>query len=488
MAENRAPNTSHLDSPVEMTELTKYNGRDYLNHRGRNDVHILDIMPDGKFLVWGQCTFGPDYLTMLENDCVSNGTRLIILHCSSWMKVGNHIVNTYGTSQDLERVVRMNFHELGPYGSIQSPLPEFLVGGKPKYLDLGYGWAVEIILKKDYKIVLVSTPNSGDPRVDIRHDLVKFREEYLQALLTRNENFFVESHENPLLLLLPVLHIHAKYLYKDLIRQNENLHRGIALREESEVIEEAWYSLRITRHYGMRPLDCIRQYDNDYNSGKVQHSEEYKALAKRFRCIEEQICRTEALARDCLQHHVAMLGLKESRASIKQANIALEESRRTKLITVLAIFFVPISLSTSVFGMNINELNQNGQSLWVFIVTTVVIVAATLTVWGLMFQVQKYNSLPRRDDHGEGVPWYQRLILAFLLVGYGHVVWAWQSGIIVSLLTDGQVAFLRSCTSDSMHRGAFLNSSHDRHQPSRYIDDHLMNRCGFQCFELENTA
>ncbi|KAI0845574.1 hypothetical protein F5Y00DRAFT_245880 [Daldinia vernicosa] len=137
--------------------------------------------------------------------------------------------------------------------------------------------------------------------------------------------------------------------------------------------------------------------------------------------------------------------------------------------------------------MNINELNENGQSLWVFIATTVSIVAATMILWGFMYQLQKYNSLPRISSRYEGKPWQTRLGRLLQLVFRGHIIWAWKSGILVSLLTDGRVAFLRSCTDcNSNARLVVLPKRHNEHRPCDYIKDHLGRR-GFECSKLEDV-
>ena len=69
---------------------------------------------------------------------------------------------------------------------------------------------------------------------------------------------------------------------------------------------------------------------------------------------------------------VSILALRESRKSI-------EQSRSTKHLTQLAYIFLPLSLSTSAFGMNIVEL-QNIQ-LWVFFATAGVSLVSSLILW-----------------------------------------------------------------------------------------------------------
>ena len=72
---------------------------------------------------------------------------------------------------------------------------------------------------------------------------------------------------------------------------------------------------------------------------------------------------------------VGTLALKESRKSI-------EQSMSVKRLSQLAYLFLPLSLSTSVFGMNTVEL-QNTR-LWVFFVAAGILVLVSLVLW-LMF-------------------------------------------------------------------------------------------------------
>ncbi|OTA98350.1 hypothetical protein M426DRAFT_28523 [Hypoxylon sp. CI-4A] len=445
-------------------------------------IHILDIKPTGDKDPWDAEIRTLALPAELEQKPFTDGTRLIIFDNTNRMYVQQNIGATYDIDPGFFRAVKMNSDQHEYYTGVEHRVPEFLAGGRPHHLDLGYGWASVIINhSNNLNIVLVSasfspgaTPDRDTSRKNIYLDFVRFSDRYLDAVLK---------------------YIHATYLYEGLINADNQFRLGRASRQERhDLVEKSWDALRMMKHDGMGPLNCIEHYDNLYSTTKVQNSGKYKDLANRLKCIREQISLTEALARDYLQHHVGMFGLEESRESIKQSKVGLEESRRTKLITVLAIFFVPISLGTSIFGMNIDELNQSGQSIWVFILTTALIVAATMTIWGFMYQLQKYSSLPKNSFLYECKPWQTRLLRFLQLILQGHVVWAWKSGIIVSLLVDGRVAFLRSCKEHLMQQPTVMDLTemnqqrppiHHTHSPCGYIMDHLRRKSAFDCSKLE---
>lgn len=142
--------------------------------------------------------------------------------------------------------------------------------------------------------------------------------------------------------------------------------------------------------------------------------------------------------------------------------------------------------------MNIHELNENGQSLWVFILRTVLIVGTTLVIWGAMYQFQKYNSLPKKSVYyNEGKSWPTRLHRLLQLVFHGHIIWAWKSGVLVSLLTDGRVAFRRSCLKHEIDLALrpppdeSRKLCHNAHWSCDYIKGHLEIRRAFKCSNLE---
>lgn len=76
------------------------------------------------------------------------------------------------------------------------------------------------------------------------------------------------------------------------------------------------------------------------------------------------------------------ISLIQAVTTVRQAERAMEESRSLKRLTILAFFFVPLSFTTGLFGMNFKELaDQNGNrlSIWVW-----VIVAIPLTLISLV--------------------------------------------------------------------------------------------------------
>ena len=68
-------------------------------------------------------------------------------------------------------------------------------------------------------------------------------------------------------------------------------------------------------------------------------------------------------------------------------------------VTILAFVYVPLNLATSIFGMNLSELNGSGKNLWVFLTTAVVALVITATTWFLIEEVNLYLIWRRNARH-----------------------------------------------------------------------------------------
>lgn len=175
---------------------------------------------------------------------------------------------------------------------------------------------------------------------------------------------------------------------------------------------------------------------------------------------------------------------------------------------MLAFVFIPISLATSVFGMNIQELNSTGQPIWVFVVTAAVTLGIAFSIWAIMYQWTKYVHAPVLPDiHILGneyvcdpkLSFWKRLKPLCWLIFHAHFVWFWRSGILYSMLTCGTLGFTMTCQFDAtgaecgcphLVTGKELGTgdwderwirTHSPHAPMAYIYAHKMyrSRTGF---------
>ena len=50
-------------------------------------------------------------------------------------------------------------------------------------------------------------------------------------------------------------------------------------------------------------------------------------------------------------------------------------------VTILAFIFIPVNLASSIYGMNVQQINRTGPSIWEFVVTSLILVLIALGGW-----------------------------------------------------------------------------------------------------------
>jgi hypothetical protein len=71
-------------------------------------------------------------------------------------------------------------------------------------------------------------------------------------------------------------------------------------------------------------------------------------------------------------------------------------------VTVLAFIFIPINLASSVYGMNVQEINDTGHSIWGFLVTASVLLTMSGLAW-MGWRASRNWSL-MLDEAGKALP------------------------------------------------------------------------------------
>ena len=70
-------------------------------------------------------------------------------------------------------------------------------------------------------------------------------------------------------------------------------------------------------------------------------------------------------------------------------------------MTVLAFVFVPISLASSIFGMDVAQINGTGPNVWAFVLTSVALLVVSLVVWLMWRAGRNWSAIIRasKGDH-----------------------------------------------------------------------------------------
>ncbi|KAF2119910.1 hypothetical protein BDV96DRAFT_313376 [Lophiotrema nucula] len=122
------------------------------------------------------------------------------------------------------------------------------------------------------------------------------------------------------------------------------------------------YSIHL--RYLKHTLDCLKRQDPPAKTMLDN-------LVGDFEHFEREIGSLKANCDQFLEQQVSKLALQDARASMREA-------KDLKRLSYMAFIFVPLSLTSSFFGMNVKELDAGSTPLWVFIVTSVAILLASI--------------------------------------------------------------------------------------------------------------
>lgn len=151
-------------------------------------------------------------------------------------------------------------------------------------------------------------------------------------------------------------------------------HKG-RLRESLEVIEArggpVWRDLATSAAEAAETSDGSSIHDIGKKSEEAAESLQriFYQLVQRANTISS-LCQDETarLSHDAVVH---------------EAQRSLQQAEGLSKLTLIAFIFVPLSFTTSFFGMNIDELNSSGQPIWTWFVLSVPILALSVLAWWL---------------------------------------------------------------------------------------------------------
>ena len=117
-------------------------------------------------------------------------------------------------------------------------------------------------------------------------------------------------------------------------------------------------------------------------------------------------------------------------------------------MTFLAFIYVPLNLVTSIFGMNIQQLNGSGQHIWIFVLTALLALLLTYLVWlgiGLYKEYVQWrkqlgtHASPEIAKRGRKYNFVIRTAILIVLLWKGHGRWVWVTGAWIRILTNERI-------------------------------------------------
>ena len=173
--------------------------------------------------------------------------------------------------------------------------------------------------------------------------------------------------------------------------------------EQAENRNGEFYRLPTYRREGIQmtadatqsAADQVDMFLERYPEYRGEHCRASLHSLKRLAKVADDFARTlnarEWEANSKRQMQMTELSISESRSAIgckfSHARL-LQWLSKLVVVTVLASVFVPISLASSIFGMNIQEINQSGHSIWTFVVCAISMWLLTGLAW-LIWQTRR---------------------------------------------------------------------------------------------------
>lgn len=102
---------------------------------------------------------------------------------------------------------------------------------------------------------------------------------------------------------------------------------------------------------------------------------------------------------ETLQLIAQMNIIRDAQNSAQQARESLKQTKQAMLLTGLAAVYLPLSLATGIYGMNVQEINDSGHSIWYFFVTMLALFLVTFCtlVFARWLQIRYESPKPKKE-------------------------------------------------------------------------------------------
>ena len=256
--------------------------------------------------------------------------------------------------------------------------------------------------------------------------------------------------------------------------------------DDNEKLYHARTALRHKIELADNTIMAIQEFLPAFTHDEVLHEPLVRHMLEERSVASVAARRWEAEIRDYLSVAVGHLSLQESRKSIQLADTQIHENKRGTcspcppsqhllincalvkicksiktarselrlicIVTVLALVLVPLNMATSVFGMNLQQLNGSGKTLSAFFATAIIALLLTGLTWIVLEQIkelqqwrqdleQEREILQDKPDDRLTLALSVRLAMVAWLIWKGRVGWMLRSRAAWCILTNSPAIF-----------------------------------------------
>lgn len=204
-------------------------------------------------------------------------------------------------------------------------------------------------------------------------------EDILQNL---NGGDCIEANKQPLEYLCPFIHLAAQTIFSDISVLRENF------RQRSENHAESMTEMAASQIEIINYTESLNNLIHTLKGHCQVDAGELSATLSDVIGFCERVLNDGLHLCNLVQEWLHIInGL----TSIRESRKSIEEAASVKRLTRLAFVFIPLSYTSSLFGMNIKEINGGIPGLWIFIIVSVSISLVTLLVSSFVKWVMSHS-------------------------------------------------------------------------------------------------
>lgn len=163
---------------------------------------------------------------------------------------------------------------------------------------------------------------------------------------------------------------------------------------------EVHYDKQVSLLNEMRQnLDALKTFTIDQSSSRWKY-----LIADYERALQNTEQQINVVLAQKMTYRAAMASLDESRVGIEHTKRSMEQNGRLKRLTQLAFVFIPLSFSTSIFGMNLEMLGTGNGKAWMVVIAIISAYVATCLIWLFI----DYDNIRTAWTAGKSRLWWPR--------------------------------------------------------------------------------
>ncbi|KAF3050215.1 hypothetical protein E8E11_009300 [Didymella keratinophila] len=179
--------------------------------------------------------------------------------------------------------------------------------------------------------------------------------------------------------------VHLQALSRRCLKEDLSTEKQLSYLEDLYNLLPLWSQVR-------RQLDgtknLIAQVSRHEISSLTSGERDDRYYVKRLSVIEDQLRRCNDVAdktKNLISLVMNIASLQESRAAVQESKSANATAASIKRVTILTFIYLPLTLASSILGMNITQITGEGthSQLWLYFVIAVALIAATSGGWVL---------------------------------------------------------------------------------------------------------